>query len=164
MKYIFLLIILSTMAACSSVQHDTSIAIGEIKTSGTVNFHDSNAIKSILMKQYDEWRKTPYKMGGLSKRGIDCSGFTYLTFRSKLGCKLPRTTKLQAKTGAKVARNNLLTGDLVFFKTGLFVKHVGIYLDESRFLHASTSRGVIISSLKEKYWKNRYWIARRISF
>jgi cell wall-associated NlpC family hydrolase len=162
MKFIFLLIILSTMAACSSIQHDTSTVVDGIKTSSTVDFHDSDAVKAKLLKQYDEWRRTAYKMGGLSKRGIDCSGFTYLTFHSKLGCKLPRTTKLQAKTGDKVARNNLRTGDLVFFKTGFFVKHVGIYLDESRFLHASTSQGVMISSLKEKYWKKRYWTARRV--
>ena len=164
MKYIFLFIVLSTMAACSSVQHDTSIAVDGIKTSSTVDFHDSDTVKSKILKQYDEWRKTPYKMGGLSKRGIDCSGFTYVTFHTKLGCTLPRTTKLQVKTGKKVARNNLRVGDLVFFHTSLFYDHVGIYLGDSRFLHASTSKGVIISNLNEQYWKKCYWTARRIDY
>ena len=153
MNCVFLLFICLFVTSCSSVRLDSS---------SVVDFRDSSAIKSILMKQYDEWRTTPYKMGGLSKRGIDCSGFTYLTFRSKLGCNLPRTTKLQVKTGVKVSRNNLHTGDLVFFKTGFFIKHVGIYLDESQFLHTSTSHGVMISSLKEKYWEKHYWTARRI--
>jgi cell wall-associated NlpC family hydrolase len=121
------------------------------------------AVKSKLLKQYYEWQKTPYKMGGLSKRGIDCSGFAYITFRSKLGCNIPRTTKLQVKTGEQVARNNLRTGDLVFFQTSLLYNHVGIYLGDAKFLHASSSRGVIISSLTENYWKKRYWTARRIS-
>ena len=161
MKFIFLFIILSTMAACSAVQQDTSV-VDTIQTSSTVDFQDSATLKSEILKQYDEWRKTPYKMGGLSKRGIDCSGFTYITFRSALGCKLPRTTKLQSRTGKKVARNNLRTGDLVFFHTSLFYDHVGIYLGDSKFLHASTSKGVMISSLKENYWRKCYWTARRI--
>lgn len=102
------------------------------------------------------------KLGGLSKHGIDCSGFVYVTFRSKLGCNVPRTTELQVKTGRKVDRNNLRVGDLVFFQTSLFYNHVGIYLGDSEFLHASSSRGVIISNLNETYWKKRYWTARRI--
>ena len=163
MRSIVLLIILSTMAACSSIQpQDTPKNVEVIQTSSTVDFRDGSTLKSKILKQYDEWYKTPYRMGGLSKRGIDCSGFTYVTFRSELGCTLPRTTKLQVKTGKKVARNNLHVGDLVFFKTGLLIRHVGIYLGDSKFLHASTSKGVMISSLKEKYWNKRYWTARRI--
>ena len=162
MKFIVLLIILSTMAACSSIQQDTPKNVEAIKTSTTVDFRDSRALKSKILKQYDEWHKTPYKMGGLSKHGIDCSGFTYLTYRSRLGCNLPRTTELQAKTGNKVTRNNLRVGDLIFFQTSFFYNHVGIYLGDSKFLHASTSKGVIISSLKEKYWHKRYWMARRV--
>jgi cell wall-associated NlpC family hydrolase len=131
---------------------------GGVEQSLKVSYSDMQRV----IKEAKTYKGTRHVMGGLSHSGIDCSGFTYLTFHSKLGCKLPRTTKLQAKTGDKVARNNLHTGDLVFFKTGFFVKHVGIYLDESRFLHASTSQGVMISSLKEKYWKKRYWTARRI--
>lgn len=162
MKFIFLLIILSAMAACSSVQQDTSKNVATTRTSSSIDSHDSSTVQSKILKQYEEWRGTPYKSGGLSKHGIDCSGFTYVTFRSKLGCTLPRTTRLQAKTGKKVSRYNLHAGDLVFFKTGLFVRHVGIYLGDSKFLHASTSKGVVISSLRETYWKKHFWTARRI--
>ncbi len=160
--FIILLIVLSTMAGCSSVHHDTSPSVDVVKTSSTVDFHDSIGVKSRILKQYDEWHKTPYQIGGLSKRGIDCSGFVYITFRSKLGCNIPRTTELQVKTGRKIARNNLRAGDLVFFQTSFFYSHVGIYLGDSKFLHVSSSRGVTISSLNENYWKKCYWTARRI--
>ncbi|HIP82922.1 MAG TPA: cell wall hydrolase [Desulfocapsa sulfexigens] len=161
-KFVFLIIIVSTMAACSSKEHSTPVVVDGIKTSSTVNFEDSSTLKTTILKHYDEWRNTPYRMGGLGKSGIDCSGFTYITFRSKLGCTLPRTTKLQSKTGTKVTRKNLRIGDLVFFKTSLFYRHVGIYLGDSKFLHASTRKGVIISSLKENYWRKCYWTARRV--
>jgi len=161
--FIFLLTLLATMTGCSSIRHDTSARVHVIKTSRAVDFRNNNAVKSRLLKQYDEWHKTPYKTGGLSRRGIDCSGFTYITFRSKLGCNIPRTTELQVKTGERVARNNLRAGDLVFFQTSLFYNHVGIYLGDAKFLHASSSKGVIISSLNENYWKQRYWTARRVS-
>lgn len=133
-----------------------------IKSASVENIRDSS-IKAKLLKQYVEWHKTPYKMGGLSKRGVDCSGFVYITFRSQFGFTIPRTTESQVKIGTKVARDNLQVGDLVFFQTSFFYNHVGIYLGESKFLHASTSRGVIISSLNEQYWKKCYWTARRIA-
>jgi len=102
------------------------------------------------------------KFGGMSKRGVDCSGFVYLTYRSKFGIDLPRTTDLQSSVGKKIARNNLQAGDLVFFKTGFFRKHVGIYVEDRKFMHASASRGVMVSSLDEEYWADSYWMAKRI--
>ncbi len=160
--FLILLIVLLTMVGCSSVPHDTSTDIDVIETSSAVDFNNINAVKSRILRQYIEWHKTPYKMGGLDRSGVDCSGFVYVTFRSKLGCNIPRTTKLQVKTGKKISRNNLRVGDLVFFQTSLLYNHVGIYLGDSKFLHASSSSGVIISSLNEKYWKKRYWTARRV--
>ncbi len=123
---------------------------------------ESASVKKELYRQYSEWKGVEYRLGGLSKSGIDCSGFTYLTFRTKLGTELPRSTKLQVQTGQMVPQHELKAGDLVFFKTSKKVRHVGIYLENRRFLHASTSKGVIISSLDNDYWKSRYWQARRI--
>ncbi len=99
----------------------------------------------------------------MSKKGVDCSGFTYLTFHSKLGYTIPRSTDRQVLIGTKVPRGSLHVGDLIFFHTSAFYNHVGIYLGDATFLHASTSRGVMISSMKLEYWANRYWTARRIS-
>ncbi len=115
-----------------------------------------------LYSQHREWKGVKYRMGGLNKRGVDCSGFVYLTFKSKLGIKLPRTTKAQARLGKEVEKSRLKAGDLVFFKTSYKVRHVGIYIENGKFLHASTSRGVMISRLDNVYWKKKYWKARRV--
>ena len=122
----------------------------------------SESIKKKLYAQYTQWRGTKYKLGGLNKNGIDCSGFVFVTYKSKLGRVLPRTTHLQVAVGSNVKRSELQAGDLVFFKTGKFKRHVGIYLDHGKFLHASTSKGVTISRLENNYWKSRYWRAKRI--
>ncbi len=117
-----------------------------------------------LHLQHDEWKGTPYLLGGLDKDGVDCSGFIYLTFRDRLNINLPRTTRQQAIKGERIDKSSLRTGDLVFFKTGKKkINHVGIYLDNGKFLHASTSKGVIISNLDGLYWTDTYWQARRIS-
>ena len=119
-------------------------------------------VKSMLYNQHNEWKGVPYQLGGLSKKGIDCSGFVYKSFKRKFNIKLPRSTKLQAKLGREISKNKLKSGDLVFFKTGLFVRHVGIFIEGQKFLHASTSKGVMISRLDNRYWNNAYWKSIRI--
>ena len=115
-----------------------------------------------LNQQYREWKSVRYRLGGLSKKGIDCSGFVFLTFRDKFGMSLPRTTKKQYVNSKKITKGNLRAGDLVFFKTGFKQMHVGIYLSDSQFLHASTSKGVMISNLGNPYWDKHFLNARRI--
>jgi len=115
-----------------------------------------------LYQQLKAWKGVPYKYGGLSKRGIDCSGFVQETFRTKFQVKLPRNTYRQSRTGEPVLRNELKAGDLVFFRLGYNLRHVGIYLENDRFAHASTSKGVTLSNLNNSYWSRRYWKARRI--
>jgi cell wall-associated NlpC family hydrolase len=132
-------------------------------TGPRVDLGNSALVRQQLHAQYLQWKGTRYQVGGLSRRGIDCSGFMYVTFKSKLGIVLPRSTELQAQTGEAVSRSALRTGDLVFFKTGMFIRHVGVYLERGRFLHASTTRGVMISEMDDAYWKSRYWLARRIA-
>lgn len=124
--------------------------------------HDGGVVREKLYSQYEEWRGVEYRLGGLSKRGVDCSGFVYLTYRSKFRVKLPRTTERLSEVGEAVKRSELRTGDLVFFKTGPGVRHVGIYLEKGKFLHASKRRGVMISRLNNVYWKPRFWKAKRI--
>lgn len=117
-----------------------------------------------LNDQLSEWYRTPYRYGGLDHNGVDCSGFVYRTFRDRFGLQLPRTTEAQTELGERVDRDSLLPGDLVFFKTGSRGSglHVGIYDKDDQFIHASTSQGVIRSSLDNVYWKRAYWQARRI--
>jgi len=127
-----------------------------------VDLTDSALVKQRLLAQHSDWKGTRYQIGGLSKKGIDCSGFVYVTFRTKLGLDIPRSTKLQKNVGVEVSRDQLRTGDLIFFKTGVFARHVGVYLGDSMFLHASTSQGVTISNLKNSYWASNYWLSKRI--
>ncbi len=118
--------------------------------------------KSALYDQYHDWKGTKYRYGGMSKNGVDCSGFVYLTFRSKFGVELPRMTLNQSQTGEGISRRELKTGDLVFFRTGSSKRHVGIYMEKRMFLHASSSNGVMLSSLDNNYWASKYWKARRV--
>ena len=122
----------------------------------------ANSQQVALSRHYKAWASTAYKLGGLSKAGIDCSGFVHVTYRDVFNKKLPRSTKLLAKTGKSVTQKSLKFGDLVFFKTGRKQRHVGIYINNGKFIHASSSRGVMQSSLRSNYWSQHYWKATRI--
>ncbi len=105
----------------------------------------------------------PYKWTSRNSKGFDCSELVAEIFEKFNGTKLPRTAARQYKTGAKVRRQDMCFGDLVFFKTdGKKISHVGIFIENDEFLHASSSLGVIISSIKEDYWKKCFVGCRRI--
>lgn len=108
-----------------------------------------------------EWIGVPYRAGGDSKRGTDCSGFTCQLYRKVYRAQVPRNTEDLKKESNKVTKRNLREGDLVFFSSNRSKKkvaHVGIYLKNGRFIHASTSKGVIVSSLNEDYY-TRHWMS-----
>jgi lipoprotein Spr len=119
-------------------------------------------VKSRLMDQYANWKGVRYRLGGDTKRGIDCSAFVQRTFREQFGLELPRSTWEQQETGKSINRGQLRTGDLVLFRAGSTGRHVGIYIGNNQFVHASTSSGVTISSMNEPYWNKRYNEARRV--
>ena len=126
------------------------------------NQRDTSGIKGRLYAKYRQWEGVPYQWGGLSRSGIDCSGFVHVVYKRELGKVLPRTTELQARLGQHIDANSLKAGDLVFFRIGNNTRHVGIYLENRRFMHASRSRGVTISQMDHRYWKSRYWKSVRI--
>lgn len=109
---------------------------------------------SKLYQQHDKWYGTPYRIGGNSRSGIDCSAFVQMTYQDLFGIYLPRTTTQQLRSGPHVNRADLQPGDLVFFRHG---RHVGIYLENQKFLHAATSSGVMISDIRNPYWSQHYW-------
>lgn len=115
-----------------------------------------------LLAIYQEWRGTPYQLGGTTKSGIDCSAFVQIAMRQAFGVNLPRVTRDQINVGRRVRINRLQTGDLVFFRTGPSTLHVGIMVGNHRFIHASTSQGVTVASLQQQYWRDRYLRARRV--
>jgi len=105
----------------------------------------------------------PYEYGGLSKSGVDCSGFTSLVYASAANRSLPRSVSAQFQEGRPVSKSTLEFGDLVFFNTtGRSPSHVGIYIEDDMFAHASVTRGVTLSSLESTYYKERFVGARRI--
>lgn len=149
----------------------TAVIVGGCATSTTAPVSDapsslqsldSGTVTKKLYGQLERWRGTRYRLGGLGQKGIDCSGLSYVVYRDLFSEHLPRTTDEQMKVGHAVKRRALAPGDLVFFKTGMFQRHVGIYVKDGMFLHASRSSGVRLSSLDNDYWRNRYWKARRL--
>ena len=120
------------------------------------------ADEGALRSEVDQWLGTPHQLGGLTQRGIDCSGLVLQVYRSLYGIELPRVTHEQIRAGRAVRQRDLLPGDLVFFLLPGKTRHVGIYLSRGEFAHASSSRGVMISHLDEPYWRRGYQTARRV--
>ena len=121
-----------------------------------------------LLKDAQKYLGAPYKYAGNTSSGFDCSGLVCKVFDEN-STKLPRRSEDQSSQGKSISIKEAKPGDLVFFATsgGSRVTHVGIVHDigndgEVKFIHSSTSKGVIISSLNEKYWNNAYLFARRV--
>lgn len=109
-----------------------------------------------LFSFIDEWWATKYRYGGTTKKGIDCSAFTGLLMSSVFAFKLPRTAREQYSIADKVKKDDLIEGDLVFFNTTGGISHVGFYLGDGYFVHASSSKGVTINNLDQSYYSKRF--------
>lgn len=115
-----------------------------------------------VVKHAAKLKGVPYRFGGTTPKGFDCSGYVQYVFK-KAKADLPRSADVQAQEGVFVLQKNLKPGDLVFFTTyEKGASHVGIYAGAGKFWSASTSKGVILSSLSDSYWKPRYYGARRV--
>lgn len=156
--YFFIGFIAMFCVGCSTVPPQDPIIVNPQKT----DFSNLGAVRNGLITQFEDWQGTSYIYGGLSKDGVDCSGFVYAVFLEQFGTVIPRTTWGQSAMGKTIPKSQLRSGDLVFFKTGHKTRHVGIYYAQNQFIHASESKGVMISSLNNTYWKSKYWLAKRI--
>jgi cell wall-associated NlpC family hydrolase len=124
---------------------------------------DQRKVEAKLKEAYAEWQGTPYKLGGQSKKGVDCSGFIQAVYQDKFNVRIPRTTDQQIRHGKAVKMSKgLQPGDLVFFKTGKKQLHAGIIIRGKTFMHASTSKGVRTDDLDNVYWKQVFLKARRV--
>lgn len=115
-----------------------------------------------LLKECGEWIGTPYKYGGCTKKGTDCSCFVRNVFQEVYSLTIPRRTVDILNKCKKISKSKLKEGDLVFFKTGKKQYHVGIYLSKNHFIHASSSRGVVVSDLDNSYYVKHYYKSGRI--
>ncbi len=121
-----------------------------------------SASASAIIATAKQYLGVPYLWGGDTPSGFDCSGLVQYVFRAN-GITLPRTSAQQYTAGTAVSRANLQAGDLVFFATGSGgVSHVGIYIGSGQFIHASSSKGVVVSELTSSYWSGCYYGARRV--
>lgn len=117
-----------------------------------------------LLKTVSGWLGTPYSYGSSSKRGTDCSGFVTRIYSDVYGIDLSRSSRSMFDDVTRVRKDSVRTGDLVFFRRGPKqpIFHVGIYLKDNKFVHSATNGGVMISSLKEPYYRNYYYAAGRV--
>ena len=113
---------------------------------------DNLILYNELIKAFDDWKGVKYKWGGDSKSGIDCSALTRRVYRKVFSYELPRVSVDQAKQGKIVSRENLKPGDILFFRPRNRVNHTAVYVGNSLFINASSSKGVVMSSLDNKYW------------
>ena len=160
-RYIFILCLsVLTLAGCASNQqlptgHNNEVADFSVEPS------QDSAKAEKLWQVFERYQGTPYRYGGTSANGFDCSGFILTAYQEGLGKQLPRTTSQMLAHGDSVPPGNIEPGDLVFFRIGGKEQHAGIYMGDDRFIHASTSIGVTQSSMNGYYWKGRFTQARR---
>ena len=125
--------------------------------SGTSSEIRTVKLQNALLKSFENWKGTRYAFGGDSSRGIDCSALTRRVYREVFSFELPRVTKDQIKVGRHVSRHNLKPGDILYFRPDGKYNHTAVYLGNSLFINASSSKGVILSSLEHSYW-SKYFV------
>lgn len=152
-----LLLALLVAGGCGS-SRETSTA----RRSPPERIRTSNPLRNRLIDEALRYEGTPYRYHGDTEKGMDCSGLVSASFRA-IGKKIPRTASEQYRAGSPLRTEELIPGDLVFFRNtaGPGITHVGIYLDEGWFIHSSTSRGVIRSRLNDTYYSRHYAGSRR---
>ena len=159
-----------TTTAVKPVETETSHAVSKNEESAAIESFSSLQFKYaqllnveveavtnlILFKEIEKWQGTRYRYGGANEKGIDCSAYTGTLVHNVFGLVLPRTARDQYANCIRLDKEQLLQGDLVFFNTRGGISHVGMYLGNGYFTHASTSSGVMISNLSETYWSKKF--------
>jgi len=151
-----------TTANVSSTDDIEKISLWKIKYAMMLDVAVETIKNTTLYQFIETWYGTRYRMGGTTKRGIDCSAFTDSLLSAVYALSLPRTAREQYKSCEHISKDDLLEGDLVFFKIHKGVSHVGVYLANGRFVHSSVSQGVMISTLSDNYFSRRFIGAGRV--
>ncbi len=143
----------------------TNVAVLQLKYAALLDVSADKLTNIALLQDIDHWWGTKYCMGGETEDCIDCSGFTKTILIDVYGITIPRVAQAQYDSSAHIDNASLTEGDLVFFHTsgrGKSITHVGVYITNNRFAHASTTGGVTIGDLNDPYWQQRYRGAGRI--
>ncbi len=157
-----LLLLISSCTLHKKTQSGLHQKEAELALTQTVGYSSRELKKTPLLKFITEWYGTPYRYGHCEKKGIDCSCFCKLLYESVYAQTLPRTVSELHSASNKISLRKLKEGDLVFFNLNAsHPDHVGIYLKEGYFIHASSSKGVMVSSLKSEYYKKGFYSAGR---
>ncbi len=152
-------------SAYTIVYNDINITIPQSIENNKFNTKSFKEIIFNVLTKSLSYIGTPYKWGGSTENGFDCSGFVQFVYENSIGLTLPRTSKEMSEVGTIVKNfKELMPGDLVFFNTRRFnFSHVGIYLGENKFIHAPrTGQKVRVEEIDESYWTRRFNGARRI--
>lgn len=167
LKLIFTLMLsaaLLGLSGCANASLSTqavtkSQILAEKKRQSVALSNPANDASQKVLSVYRNWAGTRYRLGGTTKAGIDCSAFVKTTMHGAFNLHLPRSTAEQKNVGREISKSALRPGDLVFFRQN---HHVGVYIGGGKFVHASSSRGVMTSSLSESYWARHYTQSRRV--
>ena len=135
----------------------------QFKYAQLLNRNVEDITNTSLYNFIEDWLETSYRYGGTTKTGIDCSAFTGLLEGTVYSVKIPRTAHDQYNECEKINKEDMLEGDLVFFNTRGGVSHVGVYLGDGYFVHASTNSGVTVSRLDDPYYERRFISGGRVS-
>lgn len=149
--YSFILVLVLILSSCGIRKYAVKPSEKAAKAADAMA-----ALKSKdLYRFITDWTGVKYRLGGMDKSGIDCSGFALLLEKNIYGHTLPRRSKDQAEAIKKKSKDNLEEGDLIFFSFGgNEVDHVGVYLNSNFFVHASTTRGVVVDDLNMPVYQN----------
>ncbi|NTW33857.1 MAG: C40 family peptidase [Bacteroidetes bacterium] len=178
-----ILLILLFSASCHTAKiHDKPKVNNTYKSNSSKSYSSKNNISDFTKKyskildveltgkedkkfieELAKWLGTPYLYGGTTLKGVDCSGFVQTVYKNVYNISLYRTAYDLVKNGELINKKNLKTGDLVFFKINSDkVSHVGIYIKDGKFIHASSSKGVIVSKLSDAYYAKYFYSGGRI--
>ena len=164
-RTVFIVVTLVVLSGCASTPRVDPVQRYSAPTTigSGVSLTNQSAVRRALHQHHREWQGVPYRYGGSTKAGADCSGLVYVVYRDQFGLGMPRTTSQLRQVGRPVAdRRQLQAGDLVFFRGRDIKHHVGIYISDGQFLHASSRRGVMLSNIDSSYWSARFYTARRV--
>ena len=173
-QVVLILLVLLSLYSCKHTKETASTSSGttpkketsnsiKAKYAAQLNVNPKEIRNEKLYQFIDEWYATPYKYAGFDKTGIDCSGFTSKLYESVYQKKISRASRDIYANAEEVKKENLKEGDFVFFKIeSKNVSHIGVYLMNNKFVHASTKKGVIISDLTESYYQKYFYQGGRV--